>query len=108
VTEQNISMQQLKEQRMTPAEKFVLETIKGVKANEPDEDGVVWWYKNGKCLFKQDFKNGFLDTEYDTFNSKLICEYGLDYNESYRLLTRTLYKYTNNGQLKVGLFFDEN
>ncbi len=101
-------MQQLKEQRLTPAEKFVLDKIKGAKPNEPDKDGNVRWYKNGKCLFKQDFKNGFLDTEYDAFNSKLIWKYRLYYNESYRLLTKILYKYTNNGQLKVGLFFDEN
>jgi hypothetical protein len=37
----NITMQQLKEQRATPAEKFVLEKIKGAKAGEADKNGSV-------------------------------------------------------------------
>jgi hypothetical protein len=51
-----ISMQQLKEQRMSPAEKFVLDTIKGAKPSKADKDGSVNWYdKDGRFLLKQSF-----------------------------------------------------
>ena len=103
----NISMQQLKQQRLTPAEKFVLETIKGVKPSKPNKDSNIGWFKDGKCLFKQDFKNGFLLVNYNAIWSILRKEYNLNNNEIIQLLTRLLHKYTNNGQLKVGLFFDE-
>jgi len=49
--ETNISMQQLKEQRMTPAEKFVLETIKGAKPDEPSKNGKIVWRNKYGSLF---------------------------------------------------------
>ena len=45
-------MQQLKEQRMSPAEKFVLEKIKGAIPSEPDTYGSVNWYKDGGYLHR--------------------------------------------------------
>ncbi len=102
--EQNISMQQLKEQRLTPAEKFVLETIKGAKAGEPDKDGNVRWYKDEKCILRQVFSFNLLGVNYDAFMSKLRTD-GLSYDESKRLITRLLHKHTNNGQLKIEIYF---
>jgi hypothetical protein len=102
MNEQNISMQQLKEQRLTPAEKFVLDTIKGAKARGTDEYGDVMWYKDSKWLFTQYFSVGVLyvnDVFFDI--SKRGCSYGLNDGEIIQLLTRLLHKYTNNGQLKI-------
>jgi len=94
-----ISMQQLKEQRMTPAEKFVLEKIKGAKPSEPNENGSVWWYKNGKFLFCQAFKNGILWVSYKHIWSVLTKEYSLSFDEIQQLMKNVMYKYTNNGHL---------
>ncbi len=95
-----ISMQQLKEQRLTPAERFVLETIKGVKAGEPDKDGSVNWYdKDGNWLFIQYFKYSFLMVHYDAIWTSLEKEYNLKYYEIKELINNVMYKYTNNGLL---------
>ena len=98
--EQNISMQQLKQQRVTPAEKFVLDAIKGAKPNKPDEDGdVVWYGKDSRWLFTQYFNDCKLLS--GGIIIKLSRDYGLGDVEITQLLTKLLYKYTNNGQLKV-------
>ena len=99
--ESNITMQQLKEQRLTPAEKFVLDTIKGAKASKPNENGTITWYKDDWWLFGQNFKSGDLYVNYNTIWVVLVKEYNLNNNEILSLLTKLLYKYTNNGQLKV-------
>ena len=97
-----ISMQQLKEQRLTPAEKFVLDTIKGVKPDKPDEYGYIRWRdEDGRCLFRQEFKNNKLWLGYAYFGYVLDVRYGLTYDESNQLLGKLLHKYTNNGQLKI-------
>jgi len=96
----NITMQQLKQQRLTPAEKFVVETIKDAKAKEPDSLGDVKWYKDGDCLFRQDFKVHFLFVNYNIIWSVLEKEYGFNGYEIIKFLTKLLYKYTNNGKLK--------
>jgi hypothetical protein len=95
-----ISMQQLKEQRMSPAEKFVLDTIKGVKPGEPDKDGYVYWCKDGNWLFIQYFKYSFLMVHYSSIWISLGKEYKLNYNEIQELINNVMYKYTNSGQLK--------
>ena len=100
--EQNISMQKLKEQRLTPAEKFVLETIKGVKPSDPSRNGSVRWYnKDDKWLFTQYFKKGYLWFSWNGIRFFLGKEYGLNDDEIQQLLTRLLHKYTNNGELKI-------
>jgi len=99
---ENISMQQLKEQRLTPAEKFVLETIKGVKPDNPDENDIIRWRDEyGRCLFRQEFKNNKLWLGYAYFGYNLEVRYGLNYDDSKQLLIKLLYKYTNNSQLKM-------
>jgi hypothetical protein len=100
-----ITMQQLKEQRLTPAEKFVLETIKGVKSCEPDKNGSVYWVdgKDGNHLFRQVFKNNYIWVSYDYILHDLKYDYGLSFDDMGQLLTKLLYKYTNNGQLKISL-----
>ncbi len=97
----NISMQQLKEQRLTPAEKFVLDTIKGVKASEPDKNGNIAWYKYDKRLFAQYFKRGKLLVSYKHIWSVLEEDYVLKDEEIQQLINNVMYKYTNNGQLKI-------
>jgi len=97
--EKNISMQQLKQQRMTPAEKFVLETIKGVKPSEANENGNVYWYKDRKWLFTQDFRNTNLCVGYTDIWDVLKKEHNLNHNEIQQLINNVMYKYTNNGQL---------
>jgi hypothetical protein len=101
--ESNISMQQLKQQRLTPAEKFVLDTIKGVKPSKPDKFGnILWWlYKDGQWLFKQNFKCGDISVNFFNITTPLIHTYNLKNKEITQLLTKLLYKYTNNGQLKI-------
>ncbi len=94
-------MQQLKEQRATPAEKFVLDTIKGANPKEPDINGTVYWYKDGKLLFEQDFRGGCFWMSWVYIRSALEERYGLSYGETEQLLTKLLTKYTNNGQLKI-------
>ncbi len=99
-----ITMQQLKQQRLTPAEKFVLEAIKDVKPGRINQDGSVSWYsKDDKWLFGQDFDGGRLWI--DDFHIWLVLkkEYHLNEIEIQQLLTKLLYKYTNNGQLTPGL-----
>jgi hypothetical protein len=100
--ETNISMQKLKQQRLTPAEKFVLNTIKGAKAGKPYKNGNVEWFdKDGKYLFEQMFSSGYLWVNEHNVLSVLGNDYDFTYYEKQELLTKLLYKYTNNGQLKV-------
>jgi hypothetical protein len=99
--ETNISMQQLKQQRMSPAEKFVLEKIKGVKPDKPNEFGNVWWHKDSEWLFEQDSKSSYLWVSNNIIWFVLEDKYGLNYNEILQLLTKLLHKYTNNGQLTI-------
>lgn len=96
---QNISMRQLKEQRLTPAEKFVLKTIKGVKPKEPDKIGNIVWYKDGIFLFKQEFKHGVLRVNYKPIWSVLEKQYGLNSSEIQQLIGNILSKYHNNFQI---------
>ena len=95
---QNISMQQLKQQILTPPEKFVLETIKGVKPSEPDKNGDISWYKDDKWLFTQSFKGGHLFVS-NNICSFLVDVYKLNYDERQQLIKSVMYKYTNNGKL---------
>ncbi len=94
-------MQQLKEQRLTPAEKFVLEAIKDIRPTKPDSLGDVKWYKDSKWILVQSFGGGYLWVSYDYIRSVLEKEYGLKNDEIKQLLTKLLYKYTNNGKLKI-------
>jgi hypothetical protein len=95
-----ISMQQLKEQRVTPAEKFVLNTISGGEPDVPDEyGGIHWRNKDGGWLFVQDFKHGYLWVSDDIIWSVLQKQYGLNSSEIQQLINNVMYKYTNNGQL---------
>jgi hypothetical protein len=95
-----ISMQQLKEQRLTPAEKFVLNKVKGAKVSEPYGNGdVIWYDKDGELLFQQDFKNTTLWVSYTDIWFFLVKQYCLNYDETQRVIYNVMYKYTNNGQL---------
>jgi hypothetical protein len=94
-----ISMQQLKEQRLTPAEKFVLNKVNGAKACEPDGDGEIHWYKGDTLLFKQDFKYGYLWVNYFSIWAVLENHFSLKNFEIQRLINNVMYKYTNNGEL---------
>ena len=105
--ETKITMQQLKEQRLTPAEKFVLDKIKGVKPIEPSENGDVGWFnKDNELLFQQDFEFSHLLVSWRCIWLVLEKQYGLKYNEIQQLINNVMYKYTNKGQLTpVGWLF---
>ncbi len=93
-------MQQLKEQRLTPACKFVLEIIKGVEPEEPYGCGnVIWWDKYGKYLFEQDFENGYLHINRHPVWCGLEKTYGLERTGIQEVINCSMYKYTNNGRL---------
>ena len=94
-------MQQLKEQRMTPAEKFVLDVIKDIRPTKPDSLGDVKWYKDDKWVLVQSFGGGYLWVSYDYIRSVLEVDYCLNNSEITQLLTKLLYEYTNNGKLKI-------
>jgi len=94
-------IEELKNQKQTPAEKFVLDTIKGAGPSKPDCNGNVAWYKDGEWLYIQDFKNGAIWVSYKYIVSGLKMHYGLNNGEIQQLLTKLLHKYTNNGQLKI-------
>jgi hypothetical protein len=97
-----ISMQQLKEQRLTPAERFVLDKIKGVKPDEPSKNGDIRWCdEDGRCFFRQEFRNNTLWISYGYLGYFLEGDYNLNYEETKQILFKLLYKYTNNGQLKM-------
>jgi hypothetical protein len=99
---EKISMQQLKEQRATPAEKFVLDTIKGVKASEPDRFGNVHWYnKDGVYVFEQMLSDNFLLIRCIDIWVHIYEGYGHNHQVVQERLTKLFYKYTNNGQLEV-------
>ena len=49
-----ISLKELKKNRLTPAEKWVLETIEGCEP-KIKRDGDVDWYKVGTACLIQDF-----------------------------------------------------
>jgi len=99
-----ITMQQLKEQRLTPAEKFVLGKVKSAKPIEPHENGDVWWVSDGgEWLFGQKLEYSHLNVSWDYVWSVLEEKYNLSIEEIKQLLTKLLYKYTNNGQLEVAI-----
>ena len=92
-----ISLKELKKNRVTPAEKWVLEQIEGVKPK-----GVLC-DKNGRGLFTKDFKRGLMWVSYQNVRLVLEREFGLNDNEIIELLANILYDYTNKGQLKIAL-----
>ncbi len=99
---ENITMQQLKEQRLTPAERFVLDKVNGAKASEVYGNGdVIWYGKDDGCLFTQDFNFSVLWVSDRYLCIVLVKDYGLKNYEIKQLLTNLLRKYTNNGQLKI-------
>ena len=92
-------MRQLKQQRLTPAEKFVLDKVKGVKPVESSKNTNIVWYKDGEWLFTQDFKCGVLVVNYNCIWGVLKKEYGLQYSEIQQLVKNMLCKYHNNFQI---------
>jgi hypothetical protein len=95
-------IEELKEQKqLTPSERFVLKTISGAKAKQPDVCGNVMWYKDGVGLFTQVFNSGELQVSYTNITYRLRSRHGLNNGEIEQLLTNLLCDYTNNGQLKI-------
>ena len=98
-----ISLKELKKNRLSPAEKWVLETIDGVKP-KTHPSGDVEWRKDSKELFIQYLKKGILWVNYINVRLVLKKEFGLNRDEIKDLLTNLLYDYTDNGKLKVNFF----
>ena len=96
----SISLKELKKNRLTPAEKFVLETIDGVKPKKLP-NGNVSWYKDDRCLFAHQFKYDCLSVSYLYIWKVVREEFGLKSDEVFDLLTNLLYDYTDKGKLKI-------
>ena len=97
----SISLKELKKNRLTPPEKWVLETIEGVKPTKLLNGNVQWYNKDGKHVFTQDFGNGWLFVSYYDIFEFLGKKFGLTYNEIFDILTNLLYDYTDNGKLNI-------
>ena len=93
-----ISLKELKKNRLTPAEKWLLETIEGCEP-EKQSNGDVYWYKDSNWLFQQDFKNGLLGASFCSIWSVLEEQFGLNDDEIKELINNVMYDYTNNGSL---------
>ena len=93
-----ISLKELKKNRLTPTEKWLLERIEGCEP-ETQSNGDVDWYKDGVWLFEQDLKNGRLWVNYSIIWKVLGEEFGLNYSETKELIKNVMYDYTNNGSL---------
>lgn len=97
-----ISLKELKKNRLTPAEKWVLERIRGcVSKPRTNRDNTIEWWKDGNWLFEQDFTNGWLWLSWSCIRRILFEEFELNDNEIEELLTNLLYDYTDNGRLKI-------
>ena len=98
----SISLKELKKNRLTPAEKWLLERIEGIEPiTDEDEDGSVRWFKGGEFLFEQNFKIGYLGVSYYGIWFFLFEKFALTYGETNDLLANLLYDYTDNGKLKI-------
>ena len=96
-----ISMKELKKNRLTPAEKWVLERFDGVD-QKTNPDGIVYWYnEDSEWLLAKDFECNNLNINYYDIASVLEKEFGLNDNEIQELLANLLYDYTDNGRLKI-------
>lgn len=95
----SISLKELKKNRLTSTEKFVLETIDGCIPIR-FSTGNVDWRKDGKWLFTQDLETCYLDVNYVIW-SALRDDFGLKGDEIEELLNNLLYDYTDNGKLKI-------
>ena len=93
-----ISLKELKKNRLTPAEKWVLETIEGAEPRTYS-NGDVYWYKDGTAFLIQDFKYGCLWVSYSYTWSVLEKQFGLKDCEIRELIKNVMYDYTNNGEL---------
>ena len=96
-----MSLKELKKNRLSPAEKWLLELIDGVKPKTDSSGDIYWYNEDGNWLFTQDFENGFLVVRYHSIWLVLAKEFGLNGDEIIELLTNILYDYTDNGKLMI-------
>lgn len=95
----SISLKELKKNRLTPAEKWVLERIDGAEPKTNKYGNVLWW-EDGVWLFTQNFKAGYLDVGHNVW-VVLREEFSLNNNEIHDILANLLYDYTNKGKFKI-------
>lgn len=86
---------------LSPAEKWLLETIEDAESITQPNGDVVWWFKDGDWLFKQDFKKRYLWVSSPNIGLPLHMVFGLSIPEAEELLAKLLYDYTDNGNLKI-------
>ena len=95
----SISLKELKKNRLTPAERFVLEAIEGAKP-KTYPSGDVDWCKDGKVLMWKHFTGGYLYVSHIIW-SVLFEKFGLSYGETNDLLANLLYDYIDNDKLEI-------
>lgn len=96
-----ISLKELKKNRLTPTEKWVLETIEGVKPKTNSYGNVEWYNKDGEWLFTQGFWYGELVVSFHSIWSVLERKFSLKHTEIQELINNAMYDYTDNGKLKI-------
>ena len=94
-----ISLKELKKNRLTPAEKWVLKRIEGAEPTTLSNGNVEWCDKDGKWVLQQDLKNGVLEVSWTYIWSVLEKQFALNYGEIKELINNVMYDYTNNGTL---------
>ena len=95
------SLKELKKNRLTPTEKWLLERTEGAKPIRLSTGNVDWCDKDYKWLFEQDFVGGKLTVIRLNITYYLEKEFDLNDNEIFDLFTNLLYDYTDNGKLKI-------
>ena len=93
----------LSKKDISPAEKWLFGRIDGCVPETRPSGNVEWW-KDGRFLFEQNFKNGVLWVNYSIIWKVLEEEFGINYNDSKELIKNVMYDYTNNGSLTPTCF----
>ena len=82
-------------------EEFFLDVIKDIKVKEQTKyNESIFWEKNGKIIFEQDFKKNVLYVDYDTIWVFFDKIFGLQYHETKLFIKNMVEEYLNWRGLK--------
>ena len=84
---------------ISPAEKWLLELIDGVKPITDSSGNIYWYNEDGNWLFTQDFMANKLWVEYEDVWVILKKYFKLPQKESQELIKSVMYDYTSSGLL---------
>ena len=89
------------EDRIEEIKEFITSEIKGCQPMPINGDNIINWVsKDGSFIFSQCFGTGYLVINTHIWNT--LCDYyNLNNSQIEEIISDVMYKYTNNGQLKV-------